>query len=36
MLFADDTTAYVAGDNQQALYDQVNADLKNLTGWFMG
>ena len=31
ILFADDTTVYVAGDNQQVLYDQVNTDLKNLT-----
>ena len=34
ILFADDTTVYIAGDNQQALYDQVNTDLKNLTDWF--
>ena len=34
ILFADNTTVYTAGDNQQALYDQVNTDLKNLTDWF--
>ena len=34
ILFADDMTVYIAGDNQQALYDQVNTDLKNLTDWF--
>ena len=27
-------TVYVVGDNQQALYDQVNTDLNNLTDWF--
>ena len=34
ILFVDDTTVYIAGDNQQALYGQVNIDLKNLTDWF--
>ena len=34
LIAAEDTTVYIAGDNQQALYDQVNTDLKNLTDWF--
>ncbi len=34
ILFADDTTVYLTGENLQTMYGQVNADLKSLNDWF--
>ena len=34
ILFADDTTIYLTGENLNVLYEQVNSDLKSLTDWF--
>ena len=34
ILFADDTTIYLNGNNLNVLYEQVNSDLKSLTDWF--
>ena len=34
ILFADDTTVYLTGDNLQTMHDKVNTDLYTLNDWF--
>ena len=34
ILFADDTTVYLTGDNLQTMYEKMNTDLKSLNDWF--
>ena len=34
ILFADDTTVYLTGDNLQTIHDKVNTDLYTLNDWF--
>ena len=36
ILFADDTTVYLVGNDPKIMYRQVNVDLKTLTDWFKG
>ena len=34
ILFADDTTVYLTGDNLQTMHDKVNTELYTLNDWF--
>jgi hypothetical protein len=34
VVFADDTTVYISGNNLKFLYRKMNEDLKHLTKWF--
>ena len=34
LLYADDTTIYVSGDNIPSLYNIINKEMKNISEWF--